>query len=321
MPIDIYSKFRSRLPKNYENSAMPLWASNSTVVINQIACRSFDNQDDLIKDSPSILNTALTGAGGLLQSVDLAGTAACSGTTITGVGTNFTSSFIVGDVIFWPSTNEGRRITTIASDTSMSVETPLTQAAATYRRGGLAIRTPYLIYAVKSDVGVVSIAGSTRNIAAGDTMVDLPAGNWKYQLIGRFRGSQQAGWFITTDSNKNILPFSIVEGRAVAFRGGNVDTRTELGNGLAYSLAHLAPKGISAVRIYAFAADLGAGSTIVYSSSVREGFWSVVDNPGGTPSAWSASEYLPLAASDRVIGIAPTGGVLNLQTRLMEAYL
>ncbi|MGD9768233.1 MAG: hypothetical protein AB7U62_11360, partial [Pseudolabrys sp.] len=115
-----------------------------------------------------------TNAGALLQSANLTGTiTVVANTTVTGSGTTFGTDFIVGDVI-QTAGGQARRITAIASNTSMTVESAWTsgETGVTYKRGGKARNCVYRVFAIGRDSdGTVDIAVSTR-----DTPVDLPAG-------------------------------------------------------------------------------------------------------------------------------------------------
>ncbi len=74
--------------------------------------------------------------GGTVGNTNLPGTASCTGTTVTGIGTDFTSRFAPNDKIFFTGGAQ-RTISTVVSDTEMTVTSSLSQAATTYRKAGV----------------------------------------------------------------------------------------------------------------------------------------------------------------------------------------
>lgn len=137
-----------------------------------------------------------TNAGCMLQSANLTGTiSVTSGSAaVTGVGTTFTTDFVVGQIITTLG-GQSRRITVISSNTAMTVASnfSVTESAVTYKRGGKAPSTSYRVFLLRKD------ADGTGDIAtcAVDTPNDLPSGYTTYRLIG---------WVIT-DSSGNNIPF------------------------------------------------------------------------------------------------------------------
>jgi hypothetical protein len=67
-------------------------------------------------------------------SANQTGTITASGTTVTGTGTTFTSDFAVNDFIRSASSGAVRRITDIASDTSLTINASLTESGVNYQR-------------------------------------------------------------------------------------------------------------------------------------------------------------------------------------------
>lgn len=197
-----------RLPKNYRGSAPPVYATASTVTVARLNDRNHLDDGDIIKDSSTTLDLSTTGLNGILQSSNLAGTASCASTTVTGVGTAFSTDFIVGDVI-WFNGGAARRITAIASNTSLTVESALTQSSTTYRRGGEAPNTFYNYYSVTDPTAALpngvtpGLVASTRNVALGETLVDLPANYNRY--------CQQKA-VLNNNSSSNIIDFIVEAG-------------------------------------------------------------------------------------------------------------
>ncbi len=194
---------------NYEASSAPVFASTTTLTVARIACRDYLDSVNISKTSSSTLNIATTGLGGILQSTNRAGTVTfTSGTdTLTASGVDLTTVFQPGDVIEADGASvQARRIVSLTSSTAVvSDNWTVSGTAVTYRRGGRAINTPYLIYAYNNN-GTVGLMATTRNIAIGDTMVDSVAG-LRYQLLGVTKGSGTCGYYFTMNASNQITPF------------------------------------------------------------------------------------------------------------------
>jgi hypothetical protein len=192
---------------NYHGSGVPFWQNPTTISVAWIAERDQGNTTDLVNTSSTTLTTTTSGANGILVSANLAGTVSNSAnsTTITGSGTSFTSSFIVGDVIYINSTTYAT-ITAISSNTSLTVSQTITSANTnvSYSRGGRATLTWYYLYVIaKAGGSNVSLALSTRAVNNGDTLVDLPAGYTLYR---------QLPFAIPTDTAANLNAFRVGSG-------------------------------------------------------------------------------------------------------------
>src|SRR4030067_239249 len=114
------------------------------VVMNNITNPNYqvdiDINEIVLKDNSSLsfpyiatavdltLDVTVNGINGHQRTVKT-GTASCSGTTVTGSGTLFTTEFAVGDVIWFNTAGVGRRITAIAGDTALTVESSLTASS------------------------------------------------------------------------------------------------------------------------------------------------------------------------------------------------
>jgi hypothetical protein len=174
------------LPLNYHGSSSPVHTSSFVVTVDSIAERDQYDAVNIIKNTSTTVSVAVTGNGGILRSNYLAGTISISSsvTDVYGTGTSFLTDFQVGDII---NTSSGtRRIIDIQSDTYLIVSRVFsaTNAAITYRRGDRAPSTFYNLYVIASvDGSSVDMCLSTRSVATGDALVDLPAGYTYYRQL------------------------------------------------------------------------------------------------------------------------------------------
>lgn len=131
------------------------------------------------------------------------GTHSIDGRYIIGTGSSFTADFQVGDTISI-SGGTPRRILSELSATLLFVDIAPTETLfeQTYRRGGLAPKTWYYLYAV-SDGSTNGFILSTRNLAIGHTLVDLPTGYIYYR---------QLPFTLRIDENRQIVPYYISAG-------------------------------------------------------------------------------------------------------------
>ena len=199
----------SNLPKKYFSMAVPAYVGASTFSVSRFALKSSDDTTNIEKPASTTVDISTNGLNGCAQSANLAGTIGTGGgssTTITGSSTAFSTDFIVGDVI-WTASG-ARRITAIASNTSLTVESAITLSNGTsYKRGGEAPNTVYWLYAI-TDGTTPGLLLSTRNVAAGETLSDLPAGYTK---------SRQVPFAVTNDASSNIIKFLVTQWGATSF--------------------------------------------------------------------------------------------------------
>jgi hypothetical protein len=152
----------------------------------------------------SLVSPSYGQINGFATSSSLNGLISSSGTTITGSGTSFSTDFVVGDVI--TAKGESRKITAIASNTSMTVSSAFSAnlSSTIYIRGGKAASTWYYAYCVSnSDNTSNGFIVSTRNISNGDSLVDLPSGYTNYR---------QLPIALRCDANSMLIPFRIDSG-------------------------------------------------------------------------------------------------------------
>lgn len=195
--IDTLYTTNDYLPVRYMETGPFKFASTTTYTLGWFACRNSDNDGNIIKNSSTTLTISSLGAlNGVAQSANLTGTISASGTTVTGTSTTFTSDYQVGDVIHSVTDGTARRITAIASNTSLTVESSWSITAGTnHRRGGRAPSTHYYVYAINNGT-TPGLIMSTRCVSAGDTLTDLPSG---------YNKSRQTIYNVTTNSSNNLL--------------------------------------------------------------------------------------------------------------------
>ncbi len=191
-------------PIGYHGSAPPVYVSASTFTVANIRERDSSNTFNLTKTGSTTVNATTTGLNGIAQSPNLTGTVTVASGN---AGVTFSASqagLQVGDVI---TTAGGQARQLIAgAGTAWTAESNwgASESTVTVKRGGLAKNTFYNLYAISQAAGAnTGLLLSTRNVAGGDTLVDLPSG---YTL------SNQLAFFINQDASANIIPFYVAQG-------------------------------------------------------------------------------------------------------------
>jgi hypothetical protein len=202
----------SSLPVRYHGSATPVYASATTISVAYINERNSANTGDISTTSNTTVDLATSGLNGFTVSAQLSGVIAAvsSGSaSITGTGTTFLTDFIVGDVLSINGIGK-RRITVITSNTALTVESAFGTWTGTkaYYRGfstadsNVVTNTFFNLYAI-TDGTTPGLILSTRNVAAGDTLVDLPSG---------YTSSRQLSFAIRMSSTGSMIPFTVGPG-------------------------------------------------------------------------------------------------------------
>lgn len=181
---------------------LPTYSSSTQISVAAGRAMNSDGDTLMIKTGATTVDISTTGLNGVAQSSNLSGTVSSSGTTVTGSSTTFQDDFQVGDVIY--ANSEGRRITAIASQTSLTVESAPGSAWSgdTYQRGGEAPNTFYNLYMIDNG-STPGFILSTRSVASGDSLVDLPSG---------YTDSRQLAFALKNDSSGDIMDFYVAEG-------------------------------------------------------------------------------------------------------------
>jgi len=188
----------STVPNAYMSYLDPVYASTTAYTFYSTQARDSTDTVSLYNNSTTNVTTSVA-TNGILQSANLAGTVTVNSgsASVTGSGTSFTTSFVVGDVIYVNGASQGRRISVITSNTAMTVESNFSASSSgsTYKRGGLAPNTHYYVYLVSVSGGSSDYALSTRSVANENTLVDL--GSYVYY--------RQLPHVLTTDTSSVLL--------------------------------------------------------------------------------------------------------------------
>lgn len=313
----------SAFPTLYLQHSDLVYVTATTVSISSIACRDITDVTD-IRTGQSIitLNTTIfNAANGILQSANQTGTATftISSATVTGSGTSFTTVFQVGDVIT-SAAGQSRRITAIASNTSLTVEsnfTGATETAVTFRRGGRAPNTHYYLYALTTSTagpstGTNIVVLSTRNLSEADLLVD-PVSTYSSTIVRQLQAC------IRTDGSSNIIPFKQV-GTSIRFTNYTsvapyrvLSSVTNANVYTAASLANLVPRISRVARIQTIAYTASGGDQTISvraTGSTEDKFLGVV----GAASQYAAGEWTVNTNSIQSIDYKVTSAtpVLNL---------
>jgi hypothetical protein len=190
-------------PANVHGSAAPVYATSSTMTVASIAERDSMDAINIQKTSSTTVDIATTGLNGLAQSANLSGTVSVtSGSTTVTFSASQAGVLQVGDVVTTAG-GQSRRLAS-GSGTSWVSESNFssTETTVTVKRGGRATNTWYYLYAITDNV-TPGLILSTRNVAGGDTLADLPTG---YTL------SRQIPFATRLNGSSNIIPFMVGDG-------------------------------------------------------------------------------------------------------------
>jgi hypothetical protein len=183
----INSNYLSNIPLKFHGSAIPVNDPATAVTLDYIVERSWDDTVDMIKLTSTTALITATGANGTLTSGNLSGTVKITNgqnTVNRDTGTTaFLTDFQVGDAIIISGVK--KVITSISSNNLLTVDSTYssTLTGMTYQRGGNA-NTWYYLYVISyADGSNVALAFSTRSVASGDTLVDLPTSYTKYRQL------------------------------------------------------------------------------------------------------------------------------------------
>jgi hypothetical protein len=205
--VTIRSDYNTTIPWGLHGSAAPVWVSTTSISIDSMLERSWDDTVDMIKTTSTTVSTAATGANGILTSSILGGTVSITSSSITGTGTQFSTDFVAGDMIgiYNGSMWQTFRIKQVSSNTAMTAMTAASTNVTngTYRRGGNALTAIHYLYAISyPDGSNPAFALSGRSVATGETLVDLPSGYTKYR--------QLPVAFLTSPTTGSILEFDLL---------------------------------------------------------------------------------------------------------------
>ena len=206
--LNAKSALSSAYPIGYHGSGAPVWASTSTFTVPFVRERNSANDGDITKAGSTTVDIATTGINGLAQSANLTGTISYTNAsaTVTGSGTSFTTDFVAGDPV-WDQTNTiiVGTVSNVGNNTTLTLKAAFSGTGRTgvnFRRGGEAANTHYHLYAI-TDGATPGLILSTRNVAGGDALADLPSGYTK---------SRQLAFSVWNNASKNIAKFQVSAG-------------------------------------------------------------------------------------------------------------
>jgi hypothetical protein len=194
-------------PPFYMAGGVPVNTSGTVITVARIDCRDQTNDINIFRATSTTANLTTTGKGGILASANQTGTVGITNasTAVTGTGTSFTTVFVVGDVIT-VSGQTPRVITAIGSNTSLTVDTAYatTTSGLTFVRGGRANNAWLHLYALW-DGFTATLGLSTRSVATGQTLVDIPAD---------VTHTRQMPFSIKLNGSASLYPFSVAGWRS-----------------------------------------------------------------------------------------------------------
>ena len=195
----------SAYPTGFRGTATPVYSSTTQFTVAHIRDRDSTDASNITKAGSTTVDVSTTDLNGIAQSANLTGTIVVNSgsAAITGTGTTFLADFQVGDVLA-SAGGQSRRIITVTDNTNMVAESNFSsnESGVTFKRGGRAPSTWYYLYST-DDGTTPGLILSTRNVAGGDTLVDLPSG---------YTVSRQQAFALRLNSSSNILPFVVGEG-------------------------------------------------------------------------------------------------------------
>ncbi len=169
--------------KKHCDVAAPTRTGNSTLSIAYAYAADSLGTTFIAKGSSTTVTLGSVGLNGILSSsasVGINGTISVSNgsATITGVGTSFTTDFVVGDY-FQTAGGQNRKITVITNNTTMTAASNFSANESTvgFVRGGTNVASSFelnLYLFSDSSSTNVGFGYSTRNTLGGDTLVDKP---------------------------------------------------------------------------------------------------------------------------------------------------
>lgn len=179
-------------PKKVNNTT---WSFNNVSVSNSTG-DTFTKSNLVVDVSSANVNQN----NGIMQSSTLGGTVTINSSdpyNVIGTSTTFTSTFRVGDVIYFNDFNAARQITAIASNTSLTIDSPVTQSVNTWtNRLALEQATATSRTAYRLNQG--KFGGGAGYINSKDTMFKVDLGTntlntWTYELWYTHNSGGQSG--------------------------------------------------------------------------------------------------------------------------------
>lgn len=233
------------------------------------------------------VDITVNGINGCVR-VSKTGTASAVGTAVTGVGTSFTTEFAVGDVLWFDTKAEGRRISAITNNTSLTLESAFTvdPTSQNISRGGEAPNTWYyiwILYDTNTQGSVLDTSPTSPQVPSGYTYKGL-FGSVFNDAVNNFSVYHQAGDFLHYTNRRQI----ILNGTASVYTSLN--------------LSNHAPPIAREVEMEIQAHDRAAGTYYEECNLSYDGsspYLTALDGNGGTGEVYKSvsSGVLPLKTS------------------------
>ena len=212
---------------NYNDFSNPVFSSSTNYTFPRFAGRNAADTDNIIIPS-TVVNLNTDGLNGITVSSNLSGTIYPNPTTttITGTSTIFTTDFIVGGII--TTGNSARRIATIASDTSLTVDTAFNALNLWSLVGAATLSTAQFRF------GTASLAAATApsygNLALGlSSGLNATSNAWTIEMFIRLTANNAALAVCTS-----AIGFSF----ALAYTNTGTRLTISLGQGTTFNIAN-----------------------------------------------------------------------------------
>lgn len=220
------------------------------------------------------VDITVDGVNGCPRSVKT-GTAGGSGTTVTGYGTLFTTEFAVGDVIWFNLSNLGRRITAIASDTSMSIDSIPGESVQAISKGGEAPNTWYYIWVIYNGSTVASLLSTSA------TAPTMPSGYTFKALMGAVFNNSSSNLEKILKVGRTTQYTSINTNQRIAYTAGNVGSPSTPTWVAIPCRGSALPCPPTAKRIYGYikSSSSSAGCVLILAANDTHGNTANMSNP------------------------------------------
>lgn len=187
---DLKMRWGVGLMRRFLDMGIPTWTSPWTYTVPYVCAKNAAGTSDIAMDLPIVVNAADLGTlNGCAYSDALPGQASAAATLVSGINSTFASDLMVGDVITIGP--QARRIVSIASNTELEVDTPMTLAnqwssTGTIVSGHLSLTNAQLAQFIMGDAInmpaiwtlsiVVSVATNATLVQSDDLTIDLQKG-------------------------------------------------------------------------------------------------------------------------------------------------
>lgn len=219
--VDIATEDVYSLLTRFSGTKTPTYVSATQFTVNRIANRDSGGNFTMLKSSSTTVDITTTGLNGIAQSGNLSGTISVTSGSDAITFSVSQASLIIGDVVVTAGGQARKLISGSGISWTAESQFQTTETAVPFKRGGRAsfytantsgaVGTVHYYLYVISDGATVGLILSTRDVAKGDTLVDLPSGYLYSQIlpfaVTLYNISTAAGVYIG-----NIAPFYVGSG-------------------------------------------------------------------------------------------------------------